>query len=75
MISTDTIATFEKFTTQVKRASQARSKDLRLDMVDAVAIVAEIANVVTRLTVPENTAAKEVTTGPAKMDGGKFKDK
>ncbi len=75
MISVDTIAAFEKFTSTVKRSTQARSKDIRIDMTDAINLMAEIANVMTRLAVYENASKERLTKTSVQMDGGIFGDK
>ncbi len=73
MISPDTAVTFEKFTQNVKRAIQARSKDVRIEINDANLLMTEIANVVARLAVLEHHTAKEATSMSVSMDGGGFK--
>lgn len=72
MISTDTLAAIEKFTTIVKRAANARSKDIRIDIADATALVTEIANVMTRLALHENAVVKDNANITVSMDGGRF---
>lgn len=71
MIVTDAI---EKFSEHVKRAAQARSRDIRLDMVDATALVSEIANISARLAVYEHQAAASKFSANTQiyMDGGSF---
>ena len=40
----------ERYLLTVKRASQARSKDIRLDVTDAIALAAEISIILAKLT-------------------------
>ena len=75
MISNDTLVTIEKFTTIVKRSAQARSKDIRIEMTDATALVAELANVMARLAFYENSAVKDSSNITVSMDGGGFRSK
>lgn len=73
MISTLTTEAIEKFTTMVKRSAQTRAKEMRLDMVDATNLMAEIANLTTRLAVHENQKLVYHETTTAQMDGGGFR--
>lgn len=69
-ISLETIATIEKFTNLVKRASQSKSKDIRMDITDAIALVAELANISTKLAV--TNSQNEVNLNGVHIDSGKF---
>ncbi len=71
-LSLDTIATLEKFITTVKRAVQAHSKDIRLEITDATLLMSEITNILTRLAVYEHSTVKETTNTTVIMDGGSF---
>lgn len=75
MISTETAAVMERFASKVKRGAQARSKDIRLDMDEATALMAEIANVMARLAVYENATVTDKASLSVQMDGGSFKSK
>jgi hypothetical protein len=72
MISTATTAAIEKFTSIVKRSAQAHSKDIRMEMADATVLMAEIANVMTRLAVYENSTNIKTDSSSVTMQGGSF---
>jgi hypothetical protein len=72
MISTTTTEAIVKFTAMVKRSTQARSKDLRLDMIDATNLMTEIANIMACLIVYQNETVKQNETTSVQMDGGRF---
>lgn len=69
-LSLETIATIEKFTNLVKRASQSKSKDIRMDIIDAISLVTEIANITTKLSV--NNSQNEMNLTGVHIDSGKF---
>ena len=54
----------ERYLLTVKRASQARSKDIRMDVTDAIALAAEISIILAKLT---KDVAQPVSLS---MDGG-----
>lgn len=70
MISADTAAAFERFSSTVKRAVKARSKDVRLEIADANLLMTEIANVLAKLVVHENAVATANANVTVRMDGG-----
>jgi hypothetical protein len=60
----------QRFTDLVKRASQARSRDIRLELGDATILIAEIAVLLSHVTVLQNAS----TAGQAvKVDGGSLR--
>jgi hypothetical protein len=69
MAALDTHA-IEKFFDLVKRAAQARSREIRLEMADATILTAEIATVLGRMTSLET---KQGQTGTVTMDAGSFR--
>ena len=71
-ISIETQTAIEKFNAVIRRAIQARSKDVRLDISDASILMGELSNVMTRLAVLENGAASAGIADGHQMDGGKF---
>lgn len=70
MISNATTSAIEKFTTMVRRSTQARAKDLRIDMIDATNLMGEIANILARLAVAENKTVQQHETTTVNMDAG-----
>jgi hypothetical protein len=73
MISSETAEIIERFTKKVKRAAQAHSKDIRLDIEDATGLMAEIANIMAQLVVYESAALTARSSANVQMDGGSFK--
>ena len=71
-ISVETQAAVEKFNLMVKRASQARSKEVRLDIADATVLMGELSNILARLAVLENGTATSGMGDGHHLDGGKF---
>lgn len=72
MISSATTSTIEKFTTMVRRSTQAHAKDMRIDMIDASNLMGEIANILARLVVAENKTVQQHETTTVFMDAGNF---
>lgn len=69
-------AAIERFFTLVKRASQARSKDFRMDMANAVVLATEISTLL--LIVASENKQKNASSGiggSVIMDGGGLRDK
>lgn len=64
-------STIERFLLNVKRASQSRAKELRLDMPDAVSLSSEISMIMARLVKLESASggSERVTIA---ADGGIF---
>lgn len=60
------ISTIERFLARVKRGSQARSKDLRLEFSEAVALAAEISLLLARVT------QQPMEPAIVAMDGGRL---
>ena len=63
----------QRFLEATKRASQARARDIRLELNDAATVAAEIGLLLARLAVLENTQATAVVTSTGTMDGGSLR--
>lgn len=71
-------AAIEHFFALVKRASQARSKDFRMDMADAVVLATEISTlllIIARENDQQKNASSAGIGGSVTMDGGGLRDK
>ena len=76
-VSIETLTTIEQFNKTVNRAIQARSKDVRISIDIAMALVAELSNVMARLAVLETSVATATASlyeevKSHKFDGGRF---
>lgn len=70
MPSIETVA-IQRFMDTVKRAAQARSRDIRIEITDATLLATEIAVIMSRLAMLENATAETVArAAPPAMDGG-----
>ncbi len=62
----------ETFCDLVKRASRARSRDVRIDIADAVVLSADLTLLIARLAVYETPAVADEHIVAVKVDGGAF---
>lgn len=71
MNSVESMAAIEKFTKLMRHAAQAGSRDIRLPIADATALLAEITNLAA-LVVQQQQQQQSKSDKLVGMDGGRF---